>query len=87
MITKNNKKKIDNNQIFYKNKPYNKKKPYNIFNYLKKKKKIRKPKITNYLHINKKLKKGIFFKVPTFNEIKYPIPFNLKLINEYLKKN
>lgn len=55
-------------------------------NYLKKKQKPKFPKITNYLHTNKKLKLGIFFKKPTFNDIIYPFSLNLKLINEYLKK-
>ncbi len=45
-----------------------------------------KPKITNYLHINSKLKEGVFLKKPSFNEIIYPFSLNLKLINEYLKK-
>jgi hypothetical protein len=43
-------------------------------------------KITNYLHVNQKLKQGIFLKKPSFNEIIYPFSLNLKLINEYLKK-
>jgi len=64
-----------------------KKKKNNYFIYFKKKKvKKKKNQITNYLYINKKLKQGIFLKKPTFNEIKYPIQFNLKLINEFLKK-
>jgi hypothetical protein len=66
------------------------KKKNNYFTYLEnKKKKNKKPKkfqITNYLYINRTLKKGIFFKKPSFNEIKYPIQFNFKLINEFLKK-
>jgi hypothetical protein len=40
-----------------------------------------------YLYKNKKLKKGIFLKKPKFNEILYPFFLNLKLVNEYLKKN
>lgn len=48
--------------------------------------KKKKPKITNYLHVNQKLKQGIFLKKPSFNEIIYPFSLNLKLINEYLKK-
>jgi hypothetical protein len=86
MIIKNNKKNKtiknkSNKKVFF-NKNLNKNK-FNYFNYLKKKKK---QKITNYLYINKKLKTGIFLKTPVFNEIKYPIPFNLKLIYEFLKK-
>lgn len=77
MIIKKDKKKIKNNN--------------NYLTYLKNKKnkeeKLKKNQITNYLYINKKLKKGIFFKKPSFNEIKYPIKFNFKLINEFLKKN
>ena len=33
-----------------------------------------------------KLKKGVFLKKPSFNDIIYPFSLNLKLINEYLKK-
>ena len=44
------------------------------------------PKLTNYLHINKKSKQGVFLKQPCFNEIKYPFHLNLKLINEFVKK-
>lgn len=40
-----------------------------------------------YLYQNKKLKKGIFLKKPRFKEILYPFFLNLKLVNEYLKKN
>ena len=56
---------------------------------IKKKKKIikfKKKKILNYLYINKKIKKGIFLKNPDIKEIKYPINFNFKLINEFLNK-
>jgi len=51
-----------------------------------KKKQPEKPKITNYLYVHKKLKKGVFLKKPSFNDIIYPFSLNLKLINEYLKK-
>lgn len=44
------------------------------------------PKTTNYLHINKKLKKSIFLKNPNFNDIFFPFSFNYKLIYEFLKK-
>ncbi len=53
-------------------------------------KKEKKIKINNqnyYLYKNKKLKKGVFLKKPKFNEILYPFFLNMKLINEYLKKN
>jgi len=73
-----------NNNYTYSNKKYTKYKSYIGFN--QKEKKPEKPKITAYLYKNKKLKKGIFFKKPTFNDILYPFPLNLKLINEYLKK-
>ena len=53
---------------------------------MEKKKQQEKPKITNYLHTHKKLKKGVFFKKPAFNDVVYPFFLNLKLINEYLKK-
>ena len=73
---------------FNKNSQLKNKKRFNKFNkviritLLKKKK----PKTTNYLHSNKKLKQGIFLKKPSFNEIIYPFPLNITLINEYLKK-
>ena len=73
MLEKKN-KKFDNN-LYMKRK-----------NYAKLKKENQKAKMTNYLYINSKIKKGIFFKKPTFNDILYPFPLNLKLINEYLKK-
>jgi hypothetical protein len=65
-----------NNKFSYKN---------NIY-YLLGEKKPLKPLITAYLHRNKKIKTGIFFKKPTFKTILYPFHLNLKLINEYLKK-
>ncbi len=83
-INKNIKKFNKNNQL--NNQKYsvqfNKVDPINPKTLLKKKK----PKITNYLHVNQKLKQGIFLKKPSFNEIIYPFSLNLKLINEYLKK-
>lgn len=83
MIEKKNKKNKNLNQQF--NNKYYKKKTYNN-NIIQKKKQPEKPKITNYLYVHKKLKKGIFLKKPSFNDIIYPFSLNLKLINEYLKK-
>nr|WGU20092.1 hypothetical protein [Phytophthora sp. ML-2023a] len=85
MIQKN-KKKIKSQKKKNKNYPYfslNKKK--NIYYFIGERKPL-KPQTTTYLHKNKKIKKGIFFKKPTFNSILYPFHLNLKLINEYLKK-
>nr|YP_010394693.1 Ymf100 [Phytophthora quercina]DAZ89130.1 TPA_asm: Ymf100 [Phytophthora quercina] len=65
-----------NNKYSYKN---------NIYYILGEKKPL-KPLTTAYLHRNKKIKIGIFFKKPTFKTILYPFYLNLKLINEYLKK-
>jgi len=78
MIKKNNKnlnskKKINNNKL------------NNFLTFLQKFKKKRKTKTTNYLYKNNKLNKGIFLKSPLLKDIKYPIPFNLKLINESFK--
>jgi len=84
MIEKKNKKNKNLNQQF--NNKYYKKKIYNNNNIIKKKKQPEKPKITNYLYVHKKLKKGVFLKKPSFNDIIYPFSLNLKLINEYLKK-
>jgi hypothetical protein len=85
MIEKKNKKKNNLNQQF--NNKYYKKKTYNNNNnIIQKKKQPEKPKITNYLYVHKKLKKGVFLKKPSFNDIIYPFSLNLKLINEYLKK-
>lgn len=81
MIERKKKNKL--NQQF--NNKYYKKKIYNN-NIIHKKKKPEKPKITNYLYVHKKLKKGVFLKKPSFNDIIYPFFLNLKLINEYLKK-
>lgn len=80
------KKRKKNQQFIHKNNnnKYYKKKPYN--NIIQKKKKPEKPQITNYLYVHKKLKKGVFLKKPSFNDIIYPFSLNLKLINEYLKK-
>jgi len=83
MIEKKNKKNKNLNQQF--NNKYYKKKIYNN-NIIQKKKQPEKPKITNYLYVHKKLKKGVFLKKPSFNDIIYPFSLNLKLINEYLKK-
>jgi hypothetical protein len=83
MIEKKNKKNKKLNQQF--NNKYYKKKIYNN-NIIQKKKQPEKPKITNYFYVNKKLKKGVFLKKPSFNDIIYPFYLNLKLINEYLKK-
>jgi hypothetical protein len=83
MIEKKNKKNKKLNQQF--NNKYYKKKIYNN-NIIQKKKQPEKPKITNYLYVHKKLKKGVFLKKPSFNDIIYPFSLNLKLINEYLKK-
>lgn len=52
--------------------------------YLKKTKK--KKSNIKYLYFNKKLKKGIFLKLPNIKEISYPYILNLKLISQYLKK-
>nr|YP_010394338.1 Ymf100 [Phytophthora fragariae]DAZ88346.1 TPA_asm: Ymf100 [Phytophthora fragariae] len=65
-----------NNKYSYKN---------NIYYFLGEKRPS-KPLTTTYLHRNKKIKIGIFFKQPTFKSILYPFYLNLKLINEYLKK-
>lgn len=81
MVEKNKKNNSDKHFTYNKKKYYYNKKLYNIRN-----KKKEKPKITNYLHTRKKLKKGIFFKKPVFNDIIYPFFLNLKLIDEYLKK-
>ena len=40
----------------------------------------------NYFEFNNKFKKAIFLRKPKWDEIKYPFPLNLKLIDEYLKK-
>lgn len=81
---KNKNKNNLNQQSIQKSNKYYKKKPYN--NLIQKKKQPEKPKITNYLYVHKKLKKGVFLKKPSFNDIIYPFSLNLKLINEYLKK-
>ena len=83
MIEKRKKKNNFNQQF---NNKYFKKKTYNNNNIIQKKKQPEKPKITNYLYVHKKLKKGVFLKKPSFNDIIYPFSLNLKLINEYLKK-
>ena len=81
---KNKNKNNLNQQSIHKSNKYYKKKPYN--NLIQKKKQPEKPKIKNYLYVHKKLKKGVFLKKPSFNDIIYPFSLNLKLINEYLKK-
>jgi hypothetical protein len=43
-------------------------------------------KISNYLIINKKIRKGVFLKKPTYREVMYPVYLNLKLVNEFLKR-
>nr|YP_010394026.1 Ymf100 [Hyaloperonospora arabidopsidis]DAZ88034.1 TPA_asm: Ymf100 [Hyaloperonospora arabidopsidis] len=71
----------------YKNKNkfyYNRKN--NIY-YILGEKKPKRPLITTYLQRNKKIKTGMFFKKPSYESILYPFHLNLKLINEYLKKN
>lgn len=93
MIIKNNKKpqKPKKSQITTHLYGHTKKrKKYNFFTYLaiknKKIKKPKKPQITTHLYRHTKKKLGIFLKKPTFNDIKYPIKFNFKLISEFLKK-
>nr|YP_001165377.1 orf100 [Phytophthora ramorum]ABG54128.1 orf100 [Phytophthora ramorum]ACD46644.1 Ymf100 [Phytophthora ramorum] len=58
----------------------------NSIYYILGEKKPLKPLTTTYLHRNKKIKTGIFFKEPTFKTILYPFYLNLNLVNEYLKK-
>ena len=77
-------KKYNKNYFKKKNKNYSYKKN-NIY-YILGEKKPEKPLTTAYLHRNKKIKTGIFFKKPTFKTILYPFYLNLKLVNEYLKK-
>ena len=74
IITFNN-FKILNNYI------YIKKNNQNIFL-----KKIRNNK-TNYIEFNNKLNICIFLRKPFFNEIQYPFNLNLKLVDDYFKKN
>nr|YP_010394221.1 Ymf100 [Phytophthora cinnamomi]DAZ88740.1 TPA_asm: Ymf100 [Phytophthora cinnamomi var. cinnamomi]WRY73344.1 orf100 [Phytophthora cinnamomi]WRY73384.1 orf100 [Phytophthora cinnamomi]WRY73424.1 orf100 [Phytophthora cinnamomi]WRY73464.1 orf100 [Phytophthora cinnamomi] len=75
-----------NNKYPYSFKKNNKYLNKNNIYYLLGEKKPLKPLITTYLHRNKKIKTGIFFKEPTLKGILYPFYLNLKLINEYLKK-
>lgn len=100
MIKRKNINNLDN--FFSKKKTkFKKKKHHNNSNQLNKKfknykeyikfkrleaRKEKTPKLTNYLHINKKSKQGVLLKIPCFNEIKYPFRINLKLINEFVKK-
>nr|YP_009729768.1 hypothetical protein [Plasmopara viticola]QHW07507.1 hypothetical protein [Plasmopara viticola] len=86
--------KKPNKQYFnfknYKKYPYKKKGNYSSYKksiyYILGEKKPSKPLITAYLHRNKKIKTGIFFKKPTLKTTLYPFHLNLKLVNEYLKK-
>lgn len=41
----------------------------------------------NYLEFDDHLNIGIFLRKPLFNEIEYPFPLDLKLVDEYFKKN
>ena len=41
----------------------------------------------NYIQINNKYNFYIFLKKPSFTEIQYPFKLDLKLIDEYFKKN
>nr|YP_010508082.1 hypothetical protein OF336_mgp05 [Phytophthora gonapodyides]UXG56422.1 hypothetical protein [Phytophthora gonapodyides] len=79
-------KKNNKFSYFYKKSNRSSYKNKNNIYYLLGEKKPTKPLITSYLHRNKKIKTGIFFKEPTFKTILYPFHLNLKLINEYLKK-
>ena len=93
---KNYIKNYDKNHTKNYNKNYNKyyfKRRYKNYFYKKNdvyyllgEKKPERPLIPAHLHRNKKIKKGMFFKKPTFKTIHYPFYLNLKLINEYLKK-
>lgn len=77
-----------NKKYFYPQKNKNRffyKKKNNIY-YILGEKKPEKPLTTSYLHRNKKLRIGMFFKKPSYKSILYPFHLNLKLINEYLKK-
>nr|YP_010394299.1 Ymf100 [Phytophthora cryptogea]DAZ88307.1 TPA_asm: Ymf100 [Phytophthora cryptogea] len=71
---------------YKKNNKYSSYKNKNNIYYLLGEKKPLKPLTTAYLHKNKKIKTGIFFKEPTLKTVLYPFYLNLKLINEYLKK-
>lgn len=50
------------------------------------KKKQKKKSNIKYLYYNKKIKQGIFVKIPTYKELSYPFLFNFKLISQYLNK-
>ena len=80
----NNKKKNINQ--YSKNNKFDNNLYIKMKNYAKLKKENQKSKMTNYLYINSKIKKGVFLKKPSYNEVLYPFHLNLKLINEYLKK-
>jgi hypothetical protein len=81
----NNNKKKNINQ-YSKNNKFDNNLYIKMKNYAKFKKENQKSKMTNYLYINSKIKKGVFLKKPSYNEVLYPFHLNLKLINEYLKK-
>lgn len=85
---KNNKQHFNkkNNKYPYFNKKKDFYKNKNNIYYLLGEKKPSKPLMTAYLHKNKKIKSGIFFKTPSLKTTLYPFYLNLKLINEYLKK-
>nr|YP_010394654.1 Ymf100 [Plasmopara halstedii]DAZ89091.1 TPA_asm: Ymf100 [Plasmopara halstedii] len=78
-------KKYNKYPYFYKKKNRNFYKNNDIY-YILGEKRPSKPLITAYLHRNKKIKTGIFFKKPVLKNILYPFHLNLKLINEYFKK-
>lgn len=89
------KKKNHNKQHFksknYNKQPnYNKKKKRNSYRnsvyYILGEKRPTKPLITASLHRSKKIRAGIFFRMPRLETTVYPFRLNLKLINEYLKK-
>ena len=90
-IKKNKQKRFfkNNNQVQktkrVKFKSYDEYKKYKEIK-LENEKRAKLPKMVNYLYSNKKLKKGVFLKKPSFNEIKFPFKLNLKLVNEYIKK-
>jgi len=79
-------KKKNKFQQYSRNNKFENKLYIKIKNYNKSKLKKEKLKITNYLYRSSKIRKGIFLKKPSYNEILYPFHLNLKLINEYLKK-
>lgn len=78
-------RKFYKKNLQYRNKNHFYQQKNNIY-YILGEKKPSKPLTTAYLHRNKKLKIGMFFKKPTLQTSLYPFHLNLKLINEYLKK-